>query len=373
MWRIAVITPIFAVLTVLYFHHFLRRACWEIGFNTNARAVRVMLWAAAVGIAVLCCNLFEFYGVAILHLLVIAVVVDILNIALKRMLGERYIHGCTSWKRLHASGLLPIFLTLAVLLGGYLNLNNIQQTHYEVFTDKDIRWQGYRVALIADVHYGVSLDREELQETVEQIGAAEPDIVVLCGDIVDNSTTDEQIKEVFEVFGTTKSKNGVFFVYGNHDRPYGMIKSGYSDEHLYDALEKSGITVLCDDIYKIGDDFIIIGREDRRYSERMSLEQLFKDVDKNDFVMVLDHQPNQYAENAAAGTDLILSGHTHGGQLWPMQYVFELGKFNDAVYGHMVKDGMQAVVTSGLAGWEYPIKTASPAEYVIIDIKKDIK
>ncbi|MBR5484999.1 MAG: metallophosphoesterase [Oscillospiraceae bacterium] len=373
MWRIAVITPIFAVFTVLYFYRFLRRACWEIGFNTNAKSVRVIMWAAAVGIAVLCCNLFKFYGVAILHLLVIAVVVDVFNIILKRVLGENFKHGYTAWKRLHALGVLPVFLTLCVLIGGYINLHNIQQTDYEVLTPKNIRTQGYRVALIADVHYGVSLDREGLEETVQRINAQNPDIAVLCGDISDNSTTAEQIEEVFEVFSGIKSKYGVFFVYGNHDRPYGMMKSGYDDNHLYDVLEKSGITVLCDDTYKIGNDFTIIGRQDRRYSDRNSLEQLFKDVDKNDFIMVLDHQPNQYAENAEAGTDLILSGHTHGGQLWPMQYVFELGKFNDAVYGHLIKDGMQAIVTSGLAGWEYPIKTASPAEYVIIDIKKDTK
>ena len=85
--------------------------------------------------------------------------------------------------------------------------------------------------------------------------------------------------------------------------------------------------------------------------------------------MVLDQQPNQYAENVAAGTDLVLSGHTHGGQIFPLDLVMEIIPFNDGIYGYYeLSEQTGAIVTSGFAGWEFPIKTAAPAEYVVIDL-----
>ena len=96
-------------------------------------------------------------------------------------------------------------------------------------------------------------------------------------------------------------------------------------------------------------------------------------VDKDDFILVLDHQPKEYKENEANGTDLLLSGHTHGGQIWPGNIIFNILKFDDAVYGETVGENgsFRAFVTSGVAGWGYPVKTAAPAEYVIIDITTD--
>ena len=103
--------------------------------------------------------------------------------------------------------------------------------------------------------------------------------------------------------------------------------------------------------------------------ERDSIEELIKDIDKDKFIIVLDHQPKEYEENSMAGTDLILSGHTHAGQMWPVNIAFKFLKFDDAVYGYTKIDATQAFITSGFAGWGYSVKTSSPAEYVIIDIK----
>lgn len=70
---------------------------------------------------------------------------------------------------------------------------------------------------------------------------------------------------------------------------------------------------------------------------------------------------------------MLVSGHTHGGQIWPANVLFNIAKFDDAVYGETVgADGkFKAFVTSGIAGWGYPVKTAAPAEYVIINISKN--
>ena len=102
---------------------------------------------------------------------------------------------------------------------------------------------------------------------------------------------------------------------------------------------------------------------------RTPIAELVKDVDPTDFILALDHQPRQYKENAAAGVDLLLSGHTHGGQIFPADILFDLFDINEAVYGLThIDETAQAFVTSGFAGWGFPFKTCAPAEYVLIDI-----
>jgi predicted MPP superfamily phosphohydrolase len=113
-----------------------------------------------------------------------------------------------------------------------------------------------------------------------------------------------------------------------------------------------------------------VGREDRSVSKRKPLQALMETVDHDSFVLTLDHQPCEYKENGKYGSDLVLSGHTHGGQLFPINYLQMLIPFNDGVYGrYQIDADTQAIVTAGFATWNYPSKTAAAAEYVIIDIR----
>ena len=196
-------------------------------------------------------------------------------------------------------------------------------------------------------------------------------MVILCGDIVDNNTTREEMFQIFKALGTVESEFGIFYVHGNHDRPFGFagFESEFTEKELINTIEENGIKILKDEIYEIAPDFVLAGREDRS-EKRISTAELLKNVDENKFILTLDHQPREYAETAATATDLVLSGHTHGGQLWPLKQVQEIFKMNDEVYGcGYIDEDTQYIVTSGIAGWAYPIKTAAPAEYVIIDIE----
>lgn len=153
-----------------------------------------------------------------------------------------------------------------------------------------------------------------------------------------------------------------------------LLASGFTAEELERTIELNNITILQDDVVRINGDLVLIGREDagmgRRNGGRLSVEELLADVNSDAFLLMLDHQPNQYKENAEAGIDLILSGHTHAGQFFPLNWVYEVIKLDDAVYGHYEIEKMQAIVTSGFADWNYPVKTAGPAEYIVVDIKE---
>lgn len=373
MWRLYVMALIIAIPIGIYLYRYMKRMCDTFGFKTSKEAIRTRLYMASGACAIVCLDIFGMGMIILLHLVATALVFQFINFIVKLIGRAKYKEGFSVWKKIYGSGMIPLIITVVLIVYGYINMNNVVETNYTIYTDKEIREEGYRVALISDVHFGISLNAEELQEKCEEISKKKPDIVVLCGDIIDDRTIKEDMESAFKALGTIESTYGTYYVYGNHDRQLYSDNREYTEEELAAIIESNGITILQDETYAINEEFVIAGREDNSYSrikERMSVEELLKDIDKEAFILTLDHQPKEYAENGKAGTDLLLSGHTHGGQVWPAEYVMALAKFDDAVYGHtQIDDDTQAIVSSGFAGWGFPVKTAAPAEYVIIDIK----
>lgn len=374
---------------MLFYYRFFRRACVTAGsINVSAPNVKgALLVGGALG-GLMCCSVWDMGTLFSIHIAVTAglvALVDLVVRAIKKERAETAVdrlpidrrpraeRGPGVWRTICGSGIIPLAATCALMLFGYINMNNVVYTGCTVYTDKSIRAEGYSVALIADVHFGVSVDKDGLLRICDEVSAKKPDIVVLCGDIVDENTTKQGMRDVFSALGGIESEFGVFYVYGNHDRQLYTDDKSYTQNELADAITANGIRILRDEAYSVNDEFVIIGREDRSYAavggERASIEKLISGVDKNKFILTLDHQPTEYEENGKAGTDLLLSGHTHGGQIFPLDLVFELFNMNDALYGYTRIDGdTQAFVTSGLAGWGYPVKTVGKAEYAVIDI-----
>ncbi|MBQ7355323.1 MAG: metallophosphoesterase [Clostridia bacterium] len=371
-FRLLLIPVILAI--ALYFYFFLRRMLQTFGAPVNKRPLQIGIGAVSLLLGWFSSDIMGDAAVVVLHVFMLAVLMHPIHFAMRKIFSKRSEKTLGVWKKIYGSGAIPILLSALLLVSGYFNLHNVVQTSYTVHTDKDIRDGGYRIALIADVHFGVSLDYNELLEKCQEINTTKPDIVILCGDIIDGSTTDEQMNEVYRALGTLKSEFGTYYVHGNHDRPFSYDSYTYTYDDQIRAMKENGIIVLQDDVVQITDDFVLVGREDRSadrfgYGKRASLTELFDKVDTTDFVLTLDHQPNEYAENGKIGTDLLLSGHTHGGQLFPLNLLMKIIPFNDGVYGRYEIDAdTTAIITSGFAGWNYPVKTAAPAEYVIIDV-----
>jgi len=353
----------------LYIYKLIKRAAAELKIDTERKRNRYILRAFSIILGIASVNMFSFSAVVILHFLLIAAVTELLNLVIKKELKI--------WKKVYAFSLIPFICTTVIMVFGYINLHNIQMTEYTVYTEKDIRPEGYRIALIADVHYGVSVTGDEFLKKCEEINSQNVDMVILCGDIVDDSTTKKEMQEVFSALSTIESEFGTYYVYGNHDRQHYSRERRYSEKELINEIEKNDITILCDDVAELNDEFVIVGREDYSAEQisgkekRKTVKKLLAEVDGNSFILTLDHQPKEYKENAKYGTDLLLSGHTHGGQIWPVNVIDNIFKINDANYGLVEIDkDSSAIVTSGFAGWNYPIKTSAPSEYVIINVKK---
>ena len=103
-------------------------------------------------------------------------------------------------------------------------------------------------------------------------------------------------------------------------------------------------------------------------SDRQPIDELLKGIDAKRYMIVLDHQPNDYAAESAAGADLVLSGHTHGGQLIPINFVGEWLGANDRTYGREKRGTTEFIVTSGISDWAIGFKTGTKSEYVVLNL-----
>ncbi len=326
---------------------------WLVLGRTKAKQYSVIrtLTALLFGLSVL--DIWSTTAMVVLHLAACFLLLDFISLFIK----------AEAWKSIHKSCLLPIILCLLVLYYGGVNMDLVYKTSYTVHTDKSIRSEGYRILYLSDLHYGTVQDPAVLEEKVAQMNAQEPDLVILGGDIVEEGTTMEEMQAVFSLLGQLESTYGTYFVYGNHDA------LTFSKAELEAAMTENGITVLEDSALEIGEDLLLVGRADAAWdgsAERQTVAHLLEAADQRKYIITLDHQPLQAEENAAAGVDLLLSGHTHAGQLFPVGYLNEwLGNLN---YGLYEVGSCTAIVSSGFAGWGYDVRTQGRCEYVIVDI-----
>ena len=368
MWIAFLILLLIAAACVFYLYKVLRRSLRAFSVSTDKMWIRVVLWAAASLMGLCLLDLSSIGFMLVVHFMAFSALAQLIAWIVKKLTSDRLF---TVRKVLHC-GVLPLLAAVGVVVYGYFNMYRVVCTDYTLKTHKAIPQEGYRVALIADVHYGVTLDEGELLQVCQRVSGEKPDVVILCGDIVDNETTEKGLQTVFSALGSIESTYGVYYVYGNHDRPMSAVKSPFTEEQLVRAIEDAGITVLQDEAVCLEETLSLAGRDDPVFGgrgERLTAQQLLAGIPENAYCIVANHQPADYIATGKAGADLILSGHTHGGQIWPANWIDSIFRFNDANYGLVSVDtDSKAIVTSGLAGWGFPIKTSAPSEYVMIQI-----
>lgn len=269
-------------------------------------------------------------------------------------------------RRIYRSGIVPALAAGILLVCGYFNMLHIVPAEYTVTSDK-LR-SDYTVVLLTDTHYDTIQSPELLEKMAGEINRLHPDLVVLGGDLVEEGTSKKSMEEAFRLFGSLESRYGIFYIYGNHDRQLYTASPAYTQTELAETIESNGITILDDKWISIGEDLVLAGRQDASYpSGRISLATLLQDTDRQRFILAVDHQPVETEENAALGVDLELCGHTHAGQIFPVGYINMLmGTLN---YGEYDVDGSKIIVSSGVTGWGFPVRTQGRCEYVVVHLK----
>lgn len=271
-------------------------------------------------------------------------------------------------------GAPAVLFTALYLTVGWIQANHVWQKSYTVTTEKVVGT--FRLALLADAHVGTTFDGTGFEKHVDSIQAEKPDAVVIVGDFVDEDTSRENMTAACRALSRFDTPFGVYFVFGNHDKGlYANGARGYTGDDLIAELEKNGVTVLQDENVLLDDRLYLVGRQDASEERdfgrsRAAIADLAGGLDDGKFSVVLDHQPHDYDAESAAGVDLVLSGHTHGGQMIPLVQLMRVFHFSgdDNVYGMERRKNTDFIVTSGISDWALKFKTGCRSEFVIVDI-----
>ncbi len=245
--------------------------------------------------------------------------------------------------------------------------NDLKVTEYSFDVGSDLR-----IVQISDIHYGSFGNTDKLKEIVNEANAQHPDVIVLTGDIVDENTSVERLHECFSELSNLNARLGVYYVIGNHDNNI----ENYSLSELFNLIENYGITPLKDKCVILDENYVLFGLSDSSVSEEISVDKIASKsgVDLTGYkAIVLKHQPSNYAgivANEDVDIELVLSGHTHGGQMFPVNVLYKLSSrhADDLMYGTTELDGIDFVVSSGATGGEMPFKNMTISEIVVIDL-----
>ena len=259
------------------------------------------------------------------------------------------------WGFLYALG-----LTTALLIYGYYNYRHPNIEQIDITLDKPFSGKEIRIATISDVHLGNGTDKLALQRYVDIINAQNPDLILISGDLIDNSITPVRQQRMEEELRELKAPMGIYMAAGNHEY---ISQIGQVEKFL----QETPITLLRDSVVTLPCGIQIVGCDDRHNHRRESLGELLERVDSNKPIVVLDHQPYNLAEVDAAEVDIQLSGHTHRGQVWPLSlltdYIYEQS------HGYRKWQNTHIYVSSGLSLWGPPFRIGTNSELAIITVK----
>lgn len=234
---------------------------------------------------------------------------------------------------------------------------NIYKTIGDSISSKPLR-----IVAISDLHLGYGIGKGEFEKWIDLINSEHPDIVLIAGDIIDNSVRPLNEGNFAESFHKIKAPMGIYACPGNHE-----YISGFSGS--LDFIGKTGVHMLRDSVALVDSSFYVIGRDDRSNPNRKELKDLVANLDKSKPIILLDHQPYNLEEAEANGIDIQFSGHTHQGQVWPISQITK--QLYEKDHGYIKKGNANIYVSSGIGIWGGKFRIGTQSEYVVIDVNKE--
>ena len=278
-------------------------------------------------------------------------------------------------------GSVVVACAVATCLYGIFNARNIKVNEYSVTVNKSCGSDKHlKAVLVADLHMGYAIGVDHITNMVEKINQQDADIVIIAGDMFDNSYDGMDDPEGIKAqLRSIKSKYGVYAVYGNHDIDEKILMGFTFDwggkqlhnEKMTNFMKECNIKLINDESVLINDEFYLVGRRDTdkpgtEDGTRAEISELTKDLDKTKPIFVLSHEPDELQKTADAGADIDFSGHTHDGQLFPGNLT--IGLFWENPCGMIKKDNMYSIVTSGVGVYGTFMRVGTDAEICSVDI-----
>lgn len=332
------------------------------------------------GLQIFIKKLSNYWLGSFLYILLFIMIADILRIVLKHIPGKLHNYLFSRIGYIFV-GILLTSLVVGFSIYGSFHAKVIKVHPYEVTIEKSCSNRNeLKVVLLADLHLGYNYGKREISRMVTKVNAQNPDLVLIAGDIFDNEYDAVQDPErIAEKLSEMKSTYGTYGVFGNHDvseRLLGGFSVSLDADEVRDSrfdtfAEKSNITILDDKSVCIDDAFYLVGRMDASKpgdgtKNRMTPEEILKDLDKSKPILVMEHQPKQLQELSDAGADMQLCGHTHDGQLFPGNLL--LGLIWENPCGYLQKGNLHSIVTSGVGVWGPAMRTGTDSEICPITI-----
>jgi len=253
-----------------------------------------------------------------------------------------------------------IFLSAATVVGGAINLNTIRVSRYQITVPKrDSPLSDLKVAFVADIHLQQNSKPGFVKQFVRKVNALKPDILLYGGDIVEGRDENRVPEVILETLRKVQTKYGTYGVPGNHES-YGSRGNGT-------FYKKANITLLRDTMLNIDNAFYLAGRYDQHTRQRKSVIEILQSSSPDLPIILLDHRPTQLQEVSQTPVNVQFSGHTHNGQLFPINYIIH--RMYELSWGHEKIRNTHFFVTSGLRLWGPPVKTAGKSEIMLVDIR----
>lgn len=228
------------------------------------------------------------------------------------------------------------------------------------------QFDGFKVAFLSDLHYPSLFSESRLSKLVACLNREEPDILLLGGDYV---TDNDSVGVLFDALGTVETRFGACAVWGNHERN--------NKDLVAQAMQRNGVLLLEDSVFVIADEgasMYVVGINDSFSFDSLDADPC-KALPRDAFVMMLAHTPD-YAERSSTTADLVLSGHTHGGQV----NLFGLyAPVKNSIYGNRFLSGMNetadgavVITTNGVGTSRKKVRFCVPSELVIVTLERNI-
>jgi len=263
----------------------------------------------------------------------------------------------TRFKKICLSSILSV--SVIVVIAGIINFNTIRTSEYSIeIPGKSSKISHLKIAFVADFHLKEGVSISFVERFAKRIAEINPDLMVFGGDIVEGDRNDGKLDQFEKLFSEIKTKYGVFAVLGNHEHYAGQDKGSF--------FSKSGMKVLCDSIVVIDSSFNLAGRNDSHFISRKTVNELLKSAKDSLPIILIDHRPTEIDEVSKTRADVQLSGHTHNGQLFPINLFTR--KVYELSWGYMKKGNTHFFVTSGIRLWGPPVRTTGKSEIMIINI-----
>ena len=315
-------------------------------------------------------DVLAFYGglwfAAMLYFIMFILLFDIIRL----IAGSLSLYPAiitANWAIVKAISLaVAIVVTITLMIVGNHNANNLKVREVVIDVDKQVPGLSeLNIAFASDIHLGHIIGEKHLTKIITQIQNLKPDIILFPGDLVDEELQPVIQKNLGRLFTTLSAPYGIYAVTGNHEYIGGANAA-------VEYLSKFNISFLRDTTLLINNAFYLAGREDLSMNgftgtKRKSLNELLSKTDTTLPVILMDHQPINLAEAVQNQVDLQISGHTHHGQMWPLNYATE--RIFKLSWGYKKIENSHFYVSSGAGTWGPHVRIGNHPEIVHIKLR----